>query len=326
MHYRSVTDLNLALVDWHSRLPHDLELIVGVPRSGLLAATLLALHMNLPVTDVDGLLAGRVLGAGTRYKTGSRSKGNAEELLQSVRKVLLLEDYVLSGRSLQKVRARIDAAVLPHSIVYGSVYADPAKVHLLDHHYELVTPPTYLEWNIFHHPWMEKSCVSLEGVLCQTPPADESRGEERFEQYVAAARPLMSTTKTVGHIIASRAERHRAATEDWLARHGIEHHQLHMLGGTEAAVRGDGQSEAERKARIYTEVDGALFFEQSWDQAREIARRTGRYVFCTETRQMVDPGSRAQVKRVVRRESLAAYRRLQLLLRQASLGWSPKRG
>jgi orotate phosphoribosyltransferase len=326
MFYRSVADLNLALVEWHSSLPDDLELIVGVPRSGLLAGTLLALHMNLPVADVDGLLAGRVLGAGTRYKTGSRSKGKAGDLLQTPRKVLLLEDYVLSGRSLQKVRARIEAAGLPHTIEYGSVYADPARVHLLDHHYELVTPPTYLEWNIFHHPWMEKSCISLEGVLCHAPTYEEYSKEERYGNYVAAARPLMSTTKTVGHIIASRPERYRAATEVWLAEHGIGYHQLHMFGGPADAVHGDEQGESDRKARIYTEVDGALFFEHSADQAHQIARKTGRYVFCTETRAMVEPGSAPQVKRVLKRESSAAYHRLQLLLRQGILRLSPKGG
>jgi orotate phosphoribosyltransferase len=321
MYYRSVADLNRAMVDWHSRLPDDIELIAGVPRSGLLAANLLALHMNLPLTDVDGLIAGRMLTAGARYKTGTKSKGDAGPMLETPRKVLIIEDYVLSGRSLEKVRAQVEKADLPHSLVYGSVYADPAKMHLLDHYYELVTPPTYFEWNLLHHPWVEKSCIDLEGVLCREPSPEENQDGKSYEAYIASAEPLLSTTKTVGHVISCRAERYRAATGGWLEKHGIRYHHLHMLGDGHEGVRADESLEADYKAQLYTDVDGALFFESSSAQAEQIARKTGRYVFCTETREMMEPSSSAQLKRVVKREASAGYRRLQDLLRHGIRGF-----
>ena len=72
MNYRSVADLNRSIVSWLPSLPGDIELIVGVPRSGLLAANLLALHRNLPLTDIDGLLAGRIFESGDRLNGGKR--------------------------------------------------------------------------------------------------------------------------------------------------------------------------------------------------------------------------------------------------------------
>ena len=82
MRYRSIAELDDDVVDWLHRLPRDLELIVGVPRSGLLAASMLALHLNLPLTDVEGLIEGRVLQSGPRYM------GNAVDPLGEPRRVL----------------------------------------------------------------------------------------------------------------------------------------------------------------------------------------------------------------------------------------------
>ena len=39
-----------------SKVPRNVDLIVGIPRSGTLAANLLALYLNLPFTDIDTLI------------------------------------------------------------------------------------------------------------------------------------------------------------------------------------------------------------------------------------------------------------------------------
>jgi hypothetical protein len=48
MNFRSISDLSADLFRWSDELPRDLTLIVGIPRSGILAASILALHRNLP--------------------------------------------------------------------------------------------------------------------------------------------------------------------------------------------------------------------------------------------------------------------------------------
>ena len=52
MHYRSISDMNDAIVRNLHRLPRDIDLVVGVPRSGILAATLLSLTANIPMADL----------------------------------------------------------------------------------------------------------------------------------------------------------------------------------------------------------------------------------------------------------------------------------
>ena len=58
MHYRSVADLNEDIKANLHKIPEDVTLIVGVPRSGMLAANLIALYLNIPLTDIDNFIAG----------------------------------------------------------------------------------------------------------------------------------------------------------------------------------------------------------------------------------------------------------------------------
>lgn len=68
MNYRSVDDLNEDSRELAFEIPNGIDLIVGIPRSGMLAGNLMALHLNLPLTDVDGLCERRLLQSGRRHK------------------------------------------------------------------------------------------------------------------------------------------------------------------------------------------------------------------------------------------------------------------
>lgn len=60
MNYRNIDDLNHCILQHLSILPRDFDLIVGVPRSGMFPANLLALYLNLPVTDIDSFRNGHI--------------------------------------------------------------------------------------------------------------------------------------------------------------------------------------------------------------------------------------------------------------------------
>ena len=78
MNYRSVADLNETLTSRLSVIPRDIDLVVGIPRSGMLAANLLALHLNLPVIDVEGFIEGRRLGCGVEQHVAAGGEGRHE--------------------------------------------------------------------------------------------------------------------------------------------------------------------------------------------------------------------------------------------------------
>jgi len=55
MNYRNISDLNKIILKKLSIIPRDIDLIVGVPRSGMMPANLLALYLNKPYTDLHSL-------------------------------------------------------------------------------------------------------------------------------------------------------------------------------------------------------------------------------------------------------------------------------
>ena len=102
--YRSVAQLSDQVLAWSRSLPRDLDLVVGAPRSGLLAANLVAVYRNIPLTDVDGLVEGRTIATG-HWKRGSLNGvgGGAEaqeRFLDRPRNVLVVDDTVGSGTSM----------------------------------------------------------------------------------------------------------------------------------------------------------------------------------------------------------------------------------
>ncbi len=64
--YRSIEDLNNAILTNLSLFQQQFDLIVGIPRSGMLPANLIALYLNKPFTDIDSFIEGRVYSSGER--------------------------------------------------------------------------------------------------------------------------------------------------------------------------------------------------------------------------------------------------------------------
>jgi len=95
MNYRSIEHLNTDIQNWQRDLPADLDLIVGVPRSGLLAGNLLSLYLNLPLTTVDGLEEQTILQAGRRL--------DQNDSISSVDNILVVDDSVNTGETIEEV-------------------------------------------------------------------------------------------------------------------------------------------------------------------------------------------------------------------------------
>jgi len=88
VNYRTIADLNQLLSQQLNKVPLSVDLIVGVPRSGLLSANILALKLNLPLTDIAGLCEGRI------FQSGQRGKNFQ---IKDVQHALVVDDSVWSG-------------------------------------------------------------------------------------------------------------------------------------------------------------------------------------------------------------------------------------
>jgi uncharacterized HAD superfamily protein len=289
MNVRTIADMNATILGHLSRVPADVEVVAGVPRSGLLAANMVALHLNLPLTDIEGLENGRLLATGKR----ALRHGSPQGLLNEPRNVLVVDDCVSQGTELERIKGRL--AELPHSFTYLTVYAFPEGAHRADITFETVPRPAAFEWSLFHSEVLRQVCLDIDGVLCRDATAEEDDDGERYRHFLAEVPPLLRPTVPARALITSRLERYRPETEDWLARHGVRYQELIMMDHPTAQARQRAARQTAFKARAYEQTGALLFVESSPGQAHEIAQLSGKPVLAITTGQVERPSWHARV-------------------------------
>lgn len=278
MYYRNIADLNKIILQRLSIIPRDFDLIVGIPRSGMLPANLLALYLNRPYTDIHSFLNGHI------YKAGARSQFFD---LKEFKKILVVDDSIASGAAMEECKESLKHLENQFSISYCAIYVIPGKEKMVDYFFEVVPLPRYFQWNIFNHTTLEKACFDIDGVLCVDPVAEQNDDGEKYLDFVLNALPLFIPGSKIGTIVTSRLEKYRKETETWLARHNVKYNQLVMLDLPDMAARQKANSHAEHKAKTYMSKPYVLFIESSMEQALEINRITKKPVLCTENFEMV---------------------------------------
>lgn len=294
MNFRNISQLSDQILDWSKRLPRDIDVVVGIPRSGLLAANLLALYRNLALAELDGFLEGRCLSAGSTRKNplNSESATSSTYFLERPRKVLVLDDSARSGNTLREAKRRIAASPMScHDIHFAAVYATADTVNDLDFYCELLEPPRVFEWNIFNHHILEESCVDLDGVLCHDPTPEDNDDGQNYLEFIRTARPLVATSYRIGYIVTSRLERYRQETEFWLKENGITYNELIMLNYPDGKTRRQLNTHSAHKARFYKQTRAKLFIESDIRQAVEIASLSKKNVLCIDSMQLISVGS-----------------------------------
>ena len=129
MNYRNISDLNHTILKNISKIPREFDLIVGIPRSGMLPANLLALYLNRPYTDVQSFLNGHI------YKSGAR--GQFIEI-SKFKNILVVDDSVASGQAILKCKQSLEHLSSNFNIQYCAVYVAPGKQKLVDYCLETV--------------------------------------------------------------------------------------------------------------------------------------------------------------------------------------------
>lgn len=283
-HYRSASDLHASLLRTAYCLPTNLDLVIGVPGSGLLAANFLALMANLPLTDLDSYLDGRTYTSGISAKAAGMLA-----LRQGPRKVLVLDGSINTGKTMVHARARISAANLGDEVIYAAVYG------IRDHHeevdivFETVPLPRMFQWDFMHHVFLEQSCVDIDGVLCDAPSREEDDDGEAYLRFLLEARPLYRPTRTIGALVTSRLEKYRPQTEAWLEREGVRYGRLVMLDLPNAEEHRRLGDYASFKAEHYRKSDAILFIKREIVQSQLIAQLSGKPVLCLETHRLITP-------------------------------------
>jgi uncharacterized HAD superfamily protein/hypoxanthine phosphoribosyltransferase len=267
---RSLADMAQAVAANLHRIDRDrFDVVVGVPRSGMIPAALIATHLQLPLADVNGYAQGVASGrSGERVNAGSR--------------VLLVDDSCNKGRAMARAVSLLPKGTKAVRLaVFGPYQVEPESV--CDMWFEIVQGPRAFAWNMAKHIRLPRWGFDFDGVFCRDPERSENDDGPRYERFIAEAEPIFVPQRPIGHVVTCRLEKYRAATEAWLKRHGIAFEQLHMMPLATKAERMRHGNRGGWKARIVRQIGVEMFIESCPKQAGIIAREANVPVWCMRT-------------------------------------------
>lgn len=245
----------------------DVDLIVGIPRDGIIVAYLISIYRNIPFTDLDSYIAGRSYTPGIKHRA-------SKDLEVDVRSILLVDDICASGSAMRDAKARLPESNVQvyAGVVYASRPEEKLREGIIDcYGCELIGTRHY-QWthcDAFHLPG---TMMDIDGVLCPDWPGGDDSSPE-YENWLQTV-PLKICPKNVGTLITWRREEHRGITEAWLKSKGVTYGELIM------AERDKWKSVAEYKAHYYKSSDARLFIESNSKQAKQIYELSNKPVVC----------------------------------------------
>ena len=247
------------------------DAIVAVARSGLLPASIVAVTLQRPLWCVSQASGVSFVGHGSRLR-GDRTLP---------RSVVVIDDTAYHGTAMRDAVAKVRKFFPKSQVKTAVVYAHPRGRPALDYCHAIYGGPHYLEWNFFNGPFDGRAAYDLDGIICHDPTTEDDDDGPRYARFLRAARPLYLPRRSpVAAIVTARPESARAATVEWLARHGVRFERLVMRGFPRPAPADWLATIADFKAREFVAVGCELFVESCPALANEIARRSRRPVLC----------------------------------------------
>ena len=234
------------------QVPPEIDGICGIPRSGMIPASVIAAHLHLPLYTYH---KGQVKNVGKGSRLNSTDGQN----------LLFVDDTTMMGNTLKKLESVKG--------VKASVYVNPHSPRKPDLYTKELEPPHLLEWNLFNSGYCKNMAFDMDGVICHDQPP-KLWGKQ-------VERPRYLPRRSAVTIITARLERDRLITESWLKDHGVTVDKLVMFQGTEAD-RLKPRAISEYKAKAFKESGKDWYVESDSRQAHEIAELTGAWVICTE--------------------------------------------
>jgi hypothetical protein len=263
------------------------DLVVGLPRSGALAASVIALQLNVNACSAQAYLDDRTLEHGSTRAP----KDPAIRFPSDARHVLIVDDAVDTGGSLGAIRPQLEraAASRRQRITFAAVYASPRGRALVDLSFETVAHPRSFEWNLLHRPIVERFCVDLDGVLLPMPDASEITDCEALRRHLETASPRASVSYPIGHLVTALPAAHAALLKAWLRDHRISFGELHHVRQGARGLRGT-HADATAKAKLYRQLfDSFLYVTGNSEDARAIAHRSGKSVLAFASQELFSP-------------------------------------
>lgn len=138
MNYRTYADMALHTNQILPKIS-DVDLIVGIPRSGMVPAYMIGAFLNRYVCSLDEFVSG------IAYSKGIRSVRE-----RTVKKVLVVDDSVNDGLAMRRAKKRLQGKEKEFELVYMAVYAVEKATGLVDVYADICPQPRFFQWNYMY--------------------------------------------------------------------------------------------------------------------------------------------------------------------------------
>jgi endogenous inhibitor of DNA gyrase (YacG/DUF329 family) len=257
-------------IPWHStqdltrlsktlihNIPLDIDAIIGVARSGMLPATIIATALHKPLYAIS---RNKII----RLNSGDRSR----DLKHTTGRFALIEDSLGSGSQIRRLNL-----LLPTGTFKAAVFVTPHTVHLVDQHVVIQNNLHLFEWNFFNGPQISLCALDLDGVICEDGPAEiyevDALEEKFFPTTIPKFLPRHTMFKTRA-IVTARLEKFREITVAWLAKHGVTYQELIMWSSSQSRTL---ESVSSWKRNVCRELDVSFYIESDKLITQELRKR-----------------------------------------------------
>lgn len=244
--------------------------VLGIARSGMLPAALLATHFHVPLGEARSFAStGRFFEAGRRLQWWAAGGP-----------VLVVDDTTYAGTTMRSAVALLRAAPYPQwKYQCATVYSHPDHVQTETLSVREIARPRYFAWNFMQHPDAQQWMMDIDGILCADPTAYDDDGPE-YVQSLQTAVPLQLPQHQVHTIISCRLERWRPQTETWLWQQGVRWQNLILCPCATADERRRTIDYGAWKGEYYANSPCELLVESSERQAQSAFTVSQKPVLC----------------------------------------------
>lgn len=251
------------------KIPFDV--VVHIPRSGTIPASLIATYLRVPLASVDEFCAGI-----------TNTRGSKTD---SLHRILVVDDSIRTGVQMKQNVDRIKAARPDAEIKTMSVFSTvfPGRVFDADLVLSEHTDTEYIyPWFLWKSNRIKDCVLDMDGVLCRDCTREEDDDGERYRQFLETADLKFRTDHRFVAVVTGRLEKYRPQTEDWLRRHGLRPDKV-IMGPWSSIEERRIAGPAAWKGSVYRKMSQALLFvESSVREAPVIAQVSGKTVFCID--------------------------------------------
>ncbi len=264
--FTSNAEMALYVDEWVKTFDVQYDLIVGIPRSGLLIASLIATKLAKPLATPDNSL----------WISKSIS-------FRPIKQILVIDDCISTGRSIKAAAERIREKYPEAKVHTGVLFANDKNKGMVDSYYTIINGYQLFQWNMMHYK-MGPVGFDLDGVICESSP--NYRNEEKYLEFLGKAHPYLIPEFEIDFIITSRLEKYRPQTEKWLKDNDVKYKNLIMWDVL--SKPSDDEAAASFKSKMIKGTPIMYYVESSEKQAEQIWRATKIPCLCIDQLRIID--------------------------------------